>query len=118
MEDQQTTLTEEEILKAEKERMAAIAKKHNVQKVFEIHCNVDDETNETTNAIFKYPARQVLSSAMAIQERNPLMAKEIILRACFLEGDKRLLDDDYIFGNACTVLDELIGHRMAVLKKN
>lgn len=93
-----------------------IAVKHNVKTVFEISVN-DDEGNPVT-AYFKKPSRQILSVALSLQDRDPLKSKELILRNCWLEGDKRIVDDDDLFISACTVVDEIMHYRKAVIKKN
>ena len=93
-----------------------IAAKHGVKTVFGI--SVPDENGNDVTAYFKKPGRQVLSLSLSIQDRDPLKAKEMILRNCFLEGDKRIMDDDDIFISACTVVDEMLTYRKANLKKN
>jgi len=93
-----------------------IAAKHGVKTVFEI--SVQDEEENTVTAYFKKPGRQVLSLSLSIQDRDPLKAKEIILRNGYLGGDKRIMDDDELFISACTVVDEMITYRKATLKKN
>lgn len=95
-----------------------LAKKHGVKKVFSISANTDADTDEKATAYFKWPGRNAISSSLAVQGRDPLLAKEIVLRAGFLEGDERILNDEYTFCNACTVLDDIIGFRMADIKKN
>jgi hypothetical protein len=108
----------EEIKVNNTEELEAIAKKYGVKNVFKITANVDMDSDETATAFFKWPGRNAISSSMAIQNRDPLMAKLIVLQAGFLEGDRRILDDEYTFCNACTVLDDVIGFRMAEIKKN
>lgn len=102
----------------QREELDAIGKKYGVSKVFKIVANVDQDSEETATAFFKWPGRNAISAGMALKDRDPLMAKLIVLQAGFLEGDRRILDDEYTFCNACTVLDDVIGFRMAEIKKN
>jgi hypothetical protein len=96
--------------------LAEIAAKHNVKTVFEI--SVPDDENKIVTAYFRKPTRQILSRALSMQERDPLNAKEIVLRNCYLEGDLSIMDDDEMFISACTVVDEIMTYRKATLKKN
>ena len=94
----------------------AIAAKWKVKEVFEI-----ESYNVAGDKIVSYhkkPSRTDYGQALAIQDRNPLTAKEIIIRTTFLEGDERVFTDDEFFYSACTVIDEILVHRLASLKKN
>jgi len=110
-------LTQEEKNKADKIRLDCIAAKYKVSKVFEIIVPFG-EGDETISAIFKKPDRNVIGLTMNLEKRNPLRAKETMLRSCYLEGDKRILDDDDAFMSACTVIDEFVTIKQADLKKN
>ena len=103
-------------LEAEQKRLDEIAAKYGVKKVFEITAFNDDDVPVT--AVFKKPTRNILSAALSQQERDPMGAKEIVLKNCFLEGDKRIYTDDEFFMSACTKVDDLITFRKAEVKKN
>lgn len=110
------TATVTKKVQGEKKEMDAIAAKHN-QKV--IYCiEVLREDGSIAKAYFKKPDRNVYGSALSMQARNPLAAKEIILRSTFLEGDQDIIENDDLFFSACTVVDEMLTINMATLKKN
>lgn len=104
---------EEIKLKAE---LDAIAQKYSQKTVFRI--DVEREDGSIARAYFKKPDRNVYGAALSIQGRNPLSAKEVVLRSTFLEGDKDLLENDDLFYSACTVVDDMITFRAASIKKN
>lgn len=104
---------EEEV---KKPSLNEIAVKHNVETVFEI--SLKDKEGNPISAFFKKPSRQIVSRSISMQDRDPLGAKEFILRNCFLEGNIQILDNDDYFFSACTVVDEIVQFQKAILKKN
>ena len=110
-------MEEPEIILTEKEEMDAIAKKHGLVSIYKMMVPVGD-TEEIATGYFRRPTRQEFGAALSIMDKNPLRAKEIILGACWLEGDKRILEDDHTFINACTRVDDIIYIQEAALKKN
>jgi hypothetical protein len=121
MEQEKTDQEKTDQEKADQLRLDEIAKRNGVAEVFEVKAykkNKESGNIDEITAVFRKPSRSVISASMSQQNRNPLGAKETILRSCFLEGDKRILDDDDFFLSACTVVDEMIEIRMADLKKN
>lgn len=99
-----------------KAELDAIAQKYGAKKVFCIE--VPRENGSIAKAYFKKPDRNVYGAALSITSRNPLAAKETILRSTFLEGDKEIIEDDDLFFSACTVVDEMLDVTMAIIKKN
>lgn len=100
----------------DKKELDAIAQKHKVKTVFCIIVPRGDGTE--AKAFFKKPDRMIYGAALSMQARNPLSAKEIVLRSCFLEGDQEIIDDDDLFFSACTVVEDMIVIRQANIKKN
>lgn len=105
-----------EDIHATKEELDALAKKHNVKDVYEIIAY--NSAGEKISSFHKTPDRSDYGKALSVQDKNPITAKEIILRATFLEGDERVMSDDEFFYSACTVIDELLTVRLASIKKN
>jgi 5-keto 4-deoxyuronate isomerase len=107
--------TTEQIEAELKLELDTIASQHGVKKVFKIIVPFE---GDTISAYFKKPDRIVIGATMAVEKRSPLKAKEMMLTACFLEGDRRILTDDDAFLSACTVIDEIVVIEQAELKKN
>ena len=59
-----------------------------------------------------------MGAAMSVMMKNPLKANEILLTSNWLEGDKRILEDDDLFLSAGQLLGEIIKVREGQLKKN
>lgn len=90
--------------------------KHSVDTIYTIE--VKGRDGKPIVAYFKKPSREIVGASLAISGRNPLSAKEMLLRACFLEGDKQILDDDEYFMGAAVYADDMIDIARATLKKN
>jgi hypothetical protein len=95
-----------------------VAKRHNQEKVYMIKIPLNDEGTEHAVGYIKKPNRQILGAAMSEMSRNPLKANEIILRSCWLEGDKSILDDDDVFLAAGALIQNIIQIRTGEVKKN
>lgn len=108
----------EEKLKWEAAELERISKANNGIKVIMLKVPKNDEYTEFAYGFIKYPSRTDISIAMTMKDSDPLKGKEVVLRNSWLEGDKAILDDDELFLSACTVLDEVIGVRQAIIKKN
>lgn len=100
----------------DQKELDAIAAKHKVKEVWRI--KAFNLKGEMSISYHKKPSRTDYGSALAIQDRNPITAKEIIIRSTFLEGDQRVMTDDEFFYSACTVVDDLLQIRLADIKKN
>jgi hypothetical protein len=106
----------EKLAKELAEELARIAAKHKVKDVFRIES--ENAAGDKAISYHRRPSRTDYGSALSVMDRNPLTAKEIIIRTTFLEGDSRVMDDDEFFYSACTVIDELLTIKMASIKKN
>ncbi len=92
----------------------AIAKKHDLKRVFRIASyNLD---GEECISYHKLPSRKDCGAALSIT--NEVLAKDIQIRSTFVEGDKRVFEDDEFFYSACTKIGEIFTVRVADLKKN
>jgi hypothetical protein len=99
-----------------KEELDGIASKYGAKAVFKIIAH--NTKQETATAYFKKPDRNMMGVYSNMNKRNPINAKETILRTCYLEGDDRILSDDDFFYSACTEVDDIISIQSAELKKN
>jgi len=87
-------------------------------KVYPLEVEATDDGTEIAVAYLKRPDRILLGGVLAIQKTNIIRSKEMLLEACFVAGDKRILEDDEMFFAAMGELDGLITNRVAYLKKN
>lgn len=63
------------------------------------------------------PTRQILDAANAASKKANSKFNEVVLKGCWLAGDKELVEDDEYFLAASTQLDEIITIKDASLKK-
>lgn len=95
-----------------------ISKANNGIKVIMLKVPRNDEYTAFSYGFMKYPDRTDISIAMTMKDTDPLKGKEIVLRNSWLGGDESILNDTELFLSACTVLDDVIGVRQAIIKKN
>ncbi len=95
-------------MKLKSTEIKALKQKHG--DVFEIE--VEDKV-----AYVKKPGRKELSYATAVSASDPFKMNETLLEACWIAGDKEILEDDEYFLPACSVLEELIKTKEAKIKK-
>lgn len=87
----------------------AMAAKHKLTKVYRLKVRVGNEDREVfATAYFRKPNRVVYSAAVAIQQRDPIRAKDLLLQSMFLEGDRAILTDDYAFMCAILHVEDII----------
>lgn len=102
----------------ENEKLNEVSLRHKGVRVIMLKVPKNDEYTEFAYGFIRYPDRTDISIAMTMKDTDPLKGKEIVLRNSWLEGDNEILEDTELFLSACTVLDEVIGVRQALLKKN
>ena len=87
-------------------------KKYGEDKVFEV-------ISGDKKAILHKPSRQDLSYANAgsTQGSDSLKFTEILLKQCWIDGDKEILEDDEHFLGLAPVIEELGKHKEAEIKK-
>lgn len=95
-----------------------VAAKYKVDKVYMLKIPVNDEGTEFAIGYIKKPSRATMGAAMSLMSKNPLKANEIILQSSWLEGDKRILEDDDCFLAAGALLQDIIQIRAGEVKKN
>ncbi len=117
---EQEKLAEEIRQKAqwEQQQFDAVSKRFPNQKVLQLKVPKNDSYTDFAYGYIKYPDRVDISIAMTMKETDPLRGKQIILENSWLEGDREIINDTELFLSACTVLDEVIGIRQAIVKKN
>lgn len=93
-----------------KEQLSKWKEKHGM--LFEI--KVEDKL-----AIVRKPGRKDLSFATAgsSQGKDALKFAEILLRQCWVDGDKEIMDDDEYFLGAVPTLEALAETKKAEIKK-
>lgn len=65
----------------------------------------------------RQPDRKIIAMARAMSEGDYISAQEIILDACWLEGDEEIKTNDTLFLNIASKLEGLIEEKESVLKK-
>lgn len=110
--------TEEERLKWEDEQLERISKTNSGVKVIMLKVPKNDMYTDFTYCFLKYPDRSDISIAMTLSSTDPLKGKEIVIRNSWIDGDESVINDTELFLSACTVLDDVIGVRQAIIKKN
>ncbi|MFK5855376.1 MAG: hypothetical protein QM503_04530 [Bacteroidota bacterium] len=63
------------------------------------------------------PTRTILDAASAASKKAESKFNEVILRSCWLAGDKELVDDDDFFMAASSQLGDIIKFKEATIKK-
>ncbi len=63
------------------------------------------------------PTRIILDAASAASGKASSKFNEVILKGCWLAGDKEIVNDDAYFLSASTKLDDIIEFKEASLKK-
>jgi hypothetical protein len=112
----------EEMKRKEEAELEEICRRHGVKTVYKLMVPVSDNYKEFAVAYLKYPGFEAYSLALTLENTHPLKGKKLVLQSMWLEGDERMLDIDNpdnlpLFYSACTVIDEILGIRQAMLKK-
>jgi hypothetical protein len=69
------------------------------------------------SCILKSPTRKDLSYASTVGAKDPLKFNEVILKNCFVEGDREIVDSDEYFLGASSKIQEIIEVKEASLEK-
>lgn len=72
---------------------------------------------EDKKAFIHKPSRQILDLASSSSSKKASQFNEVILKNCWLAGDKDIVHNDDYFLGASAVLDEVITFKKAELKK-
>lgn len=104
------------------EEMEAMCKKHNVETVYKVAVPLNENYTEVAYAWLKYPSFEAYSIALTLEEKHPLKGKLIMLQSMWLEGDETLKKTEtpkqlQNFLSLCTVIDEIVDLRQALIKK-
>ena len=109
-------IEEQELLEAEAEK---IKKKYKIKKTFLIE--VEDEDSEDVDAWAKgwvrKPTLKEFSAFSKIAQNDNIGGLKVLLTNIFLEGDKRILEDDEFFLSAMTQLEAIINVQASRIKK-
>lgn len=79
------------------------------------HGDVFKITVEDKTCFLKKPERKTLGYASSA--KDPIKYNEIVLKGCWLAGDKEILTDDDLFFGVTKRLDELFNVKEAELEK-
>ncbi len=101
----------------DKAKVEELQKKHGISKVWIVAVQVG-ETDEVVTGYFRRPTTTMMDIGTIMRETKPNSAKKFIIKSCFLDGDQRIVDDEWTLDNATTVTDDIIAVYQAVLKKN
>lgn len=110
---------EDEELKA---RIEEWKSKYGANKVKQIEIPLDDEGKATLKVIAHVPSLKVMNEWEKFLDKNPLKAKEIIVKNCLLTGvdkiysEKNDIIDDELFMNVYLALTELMPIRKSLIK--
>lgn len=85
-------------------------------EIYTMTIPVDDLGTEVAVGYFKKVDRQIMGASLSISD--PIVSKQIILESTFIDGDRRILDEDDLFFSACMLVDEMLTFRKGELKKN
>jgi hypothetical protein len=107
---------EQDLLLAQAEK---IKKKYKIKKTFLIE--VEDEDSEDEDAWVKAwirkPTLKEFSAFSKIAQNDNIGGLKVLLTNIFLEGDKRILEDDEFFLSAMTQLEAIINVQASRIKK-
>lgn len=96
------------MFQATQEQLQEWKKKHG--DVF--HIKVEDKS-----CYLRKPDRKVLSFAAAAGKSDPMKVGEAILKNCWLDGDKEIIEVDSYFLGASGKLDQMVEVKEAELEK-
>ena len=74
-------------------------------------------TVEDKAAMFRAPKRKELSYASSVGAKDPMQFNETIMKSCFLEGDKELINNDVYFLGTSQQIVNLIEVKESSLEK-
>jgi len=107
---------EQDLLLAQAEK---IKKKYKIKKTFLIE--VEDEDSEDEDAWVKAwirkPTLKEYSAFSKISQNDNIGGLKVLLTNIFLEGDKRILEEDDFFLSAMTQLEQIISVQTSRIKK-
>jgi hypothetical protein len=111
-----------EIERKAEEELAEICRKHKVSTAYRVLVPTNETYTDFATAFLKYPPFEAYSIALTLQDKHPLKGKKIMIDSMWLEGDERLKDNSKeenlpLFYSLCTVIDDILDIKAALLKK-
>lgn len=101
-------LTEEQ-----EKKLEALKRVHGTVHVIQI----PDSDGNLHTAFLKSPQRHTLSFYLARVANDPIVAHEVLLDACWVEGDTAIKTNDELFLSAIPLLGGMIQLKQGFLKK-
>ncbi|BDD07519.1 hypothetical protein [Aureibacter tunicatorum] len=86
-------------------------------ELYELEVPYSSQNKESVKAYLKKPSRKVLSAFLSKVNMDPLGAYELLLKNCWVKGDKKILEEDELLMSACSSLEPLVSYRQSTLKK-
>jgi hypothetical protein len=120
---EQQPKTEEEKNAEREAYLLEVAKRNNVDTVYDLRIPLNAEYTEFAEAIVKYPSFHAYSISLTLEDTHPLKGKLILLQDMFIEGDARIKEPEKneenmkIFLRACTAIDRIVDLKAASIKK-
>jgi hypothetical protein len=105
-----------ETQKVTPEQVAAWKEKYGEKKLRIFQLPLDDNGDQTLDVYARVPDNRILSEWEKFSDKNPLRAKEILVRNCILTDTDQVLNDQGLFLSALSALTELIPVRKAIIK--
>ena len=96
------------------DKVAALKKAHNINDVFVLEIG---SGNDLKRAYLKTPERHTLNFYLAKAATEPVTASEVLLDACWLDGDLEIKTDTNLFVSSMQALQLLVQVKEATLKK-
>ena len=97
------------------------AEANRVMKAYNVKCahwlEAEDDDGSPIGAWFKQPGIAELDAVAKTMGDHPVTGTRDMLHECFLEGDKRLLQEDELFLQALPVAQQIFQQKMGSVKK-
>jgi len=91
-------------------------KSRNVKKVYYIEVQ-DEDTDEWVGAWFSKPTLKLFSQFSKNAQKDRINSLKVMLVNLFLEGDKRLIEDDDYFLSAMSQIEDVVHVQQSRIKK-
>ena len=93
-----------------------VKEKHKVKKVFFIEVE-DEDTGEWIGAWLRKPKLMEFSMFTKMSEKDNLQALKTLITSIFLEGDRRIYEDDDFFMGAISQVQDIVNVQRSKIKK-
>lgn len=91
--------------------------KEQIEQLKQKHGQIYKITVDNKSCLLRKPNRKELGYATMAGKDNPLKFNEVILNACWLDGDDEIRNDDTLFLSASAKIADIIEVKEAELEK-